>query len=171
MTVRASALPTESSLASGYAGADLADAYVIMLPSGVTRDINCLAKEILAHPSAWFTALLRLRDGIVAPFGIKTTRTLLKDAAPEKIYFFPVGRRTSTEVIVGEVDVHLDFQASILLGKGFPDGRQELILTTVVHCHNRLGRIYLFLIRPFHGVVVRDFMRRAERRLQRSAPG
>jgi Protein of unknown function (DUF2867) len=169
--VRASALPTESSLASGYAGANLADAYVIMLPSGTTRDINGLAKEILAYPSAWFRALLSLRDGIVAPFGIKTTNSLLKDAVPEKIYFFPVVRRTSTEVIVGEVDVHLDFQASILLGKALPDGRRELILTTVVRCHNRLGRIYLFLIRPFHSVVVRDFMRRTEWPLRRSAPG
>jgi hypothetical protein len=53
---------------------------VIMLPSGATRDINGLAKEILAHPSAWFRALLRLRDGIVAPFGIKTTSNLLKEA-------------------------------------------------------------------------------------------
>ena len=141
-----------------------------MLPSGTTRDINGLAKELLAHPSARFRALLSLRDGIVAPFGIKTSSSLLKDAVREKIYFFPVVHRTSTEV-VGEVDVHLDFQASILLGKALPDGRQELILTTVVHCHNRLGRIYLFLIRPFHGVVVRDFMRRAEWRLQRSAPG
>jgi hypothetical protein len=170
MTVRASALPTESCLAIGYAGADLADAYLIMLPPGATRDINGLAEEILAHPSAWFRALLSLRDGIVAPFGIKTARSLLEDEAPEKIYFFPVVRRTSTEVVVGEVDVHLDFQASILLGKPLPDGRQELTLTTVVHCHNRLGRIYLFLIRPFHGVVVRDFLRRAEWRLQRSAP-
>jgi len=168
MTVRASVLPTGSALASGYAGADLADAFVIMLPSGATRDINGLAKEILAHPSAWFRALLSLRDGIVAPFGIKTTSRLLNDAAREKIYFFPVLHRTATEVIVGDVDVHLDFQASILLGKALPDGRQELILTTVVHCHNSLGRIYLFLIRPFHGVVVRDLMRRAESRLQRS---
>jgi Protein of unknown function (DUF2867) len=84
MTVRVSALPTESSLASGYAGADLADAYVIMLPSGTTRDINGLAKEILTHPSAWFRALLRLRDGIVVPLGIKTTSSLLKEAVPEK---------------------------------------------------------------------------------------
>jgi len=170
MTVRVSVLPTESSLANAYAGADLADAYVIMLPAGTTRDLNSLAKELLAHPSAWFRALLSLRDGIVAPFGIKTSGSLHKNAAREKIYFFPVVRRTPTEVVVGEVDVHLDFQASILLGKASPDGRQELILTSVVHCHNRLGRIYLFFIRPFHGIVVRDFMRRAELRLQLSVP-
>jgi hypothetical protein len=60
---------------------------------------------------------------------------------------------------------------SSLLKEAVPDGRRELILTTLVHCHSRLGRIYLFLIRPFHGVVVRDFIRRAEWRLRQSAPG
>jgi hypothetical protein len=159
MTVRASALPTESSLASGY---DLADAYVRhdtryqWFGEGNLGPSFCLVQGTCAC-------------GIVAPFGIKTTSSLLKEAVPEKIYFFPVVHRTSTEVIVGEVDVHLDFQASILLGKALPDGRRELIPTTAVHCHNRLGRIYLFLIRPLHGVVVRDFMHRAEWRLRRSA--
>src|SRR5271154_4388710 len=71
---------------------------------GLIPPISGQSQELLAHPSAWFRALLSLRDGIVAPFGIKTSGSLHKNAAREKIYFFPVVRRTPTEVVVGEVD-------------------------------------------------------------------
>jgi hypothetical protein len=30
-----------------------------------------------------------------------------------------------------------------------------------VHCHNRLGRIYIFLIAPFHRWLVQAILRRA----------
>jgi hypothetical protein len=32
-----------------------------------------------------------------------------------------------------------------------------------VHCHNRLGRIYITLIAPFHRLVVEASLRRAAR--------
>lgn len=37
-------------------------------------------------------------------------------------------------------------------------------LSTVVHCHNRLGRVYLFAIGPFHRLIVQSGLRRAARR-------
>jgi hypothetical protein len=30
-----------------------------------------------------------------------------------------------------------------------------------VHCHNRLGRFYIFVIAPFHRLVVKASLRRA----------
>jgi hypothetical protein len=40
----------------------------------------------------------------------------------------------------------------------------EAVLTTVVHCHNLLGRVYLGVISPFHRLVVRSNLARAARR-------
>ena len=43
------------------------------------------------------------------------------------------------------------------------DAQARLTLSTVVHCHNRLGRVYLFVIAPFHRLIVRSGLRRAAR--------
>jgi hypothetical protein len=39
-----------------------------------------------------------------------------------------------------------------------------VVLTTVVHCHNLFGRIYLRVISPFHRLVVRSNLARAARK-------
>jgi hypothetical protein len=38
------------------------------------------------------------------------------------------------------------------------------VATTVVHCHNTLGRVYLAVIAPFHRRIVRSALQRAARR-------
>ena len=63
--------------------------------------------------------------------------------------------------MLGEDDRHLDFRASLLLRPCEAESGTELVATTVVHCHNVLGRAYLMVIRPFHHLVVRSNLRRA----------
>jgi hypothetical protein len=41
--------------------------------------------------------------------------------------------------------------------------RHQVIATTVVHCHNLLGRLYILAIAPFHRLVVRSALQRAAR--------
>jgi hypothetical protein len=43
--------------------------------------------------------------------------------------------------------------------------RRELVVTTVVHCHNRLGRAYLAAIAPFHRTILRANLHRTVRML------
>ncbi|MGO8646631.1 DUF2867 domain-containing protein, partial [Rhizobium ruizarguesonis] len=63
--------------------------------------------------------------------------------------YFPLLSKSATELVVGEDDAHLDFRFTIQLRTDAANGR-ELVVGTVVHCHNRLGRIYLAMIAPFH---------------------
>ena len=66
------------------------------------------------------------------------------------------------EIVVGEDDRHLDFRASFLVSPaGAPAGGAQLTASTVVHCHNLLGRTYLFISAPFHRLVVKASLRRA----------
>ena len=58
-------------------------------------------------------------------------------------------------------DKHLDFRASAFYQAGAPSERPRFVLSTVVHCHNALGRTYLALIAPFHRLVVQAYLRRA----------
>ncbi|WP_188762045.1 DUF2867 domain-containing protein [Sandarakinorhabdus glacialis] len=155
--------PSGSALAPGYAGADLVDAYAIALPADATRDIEALARAILTHPPAWVGTLMLLRDAIMGRLGIKTAGQLrTRGDRRDRIDFFPVVSRSDREILVGEDDRHLDFRASVLV---FADGGQDIVsMTTVVHCHNRLGRFYLMVIGPFHVVIVRTFIRNAARR-------
>ncbi|WP_407654554.1 DUF2867 domain-containing protein [Bradyrhizobium prioriisuperbiae] len=72
--------------------------------------------------------------------------------------------RTTLELILGEDDKHLDFRASVQLRSRRDDAYDEVILATVVHRHNLLGKIYFRLISPFHRLVVRSNLARAARR-------
>jgi hypothetical protein len=84
-------------------------------------------------------------------------------AASEQAHvdFFPVQSRSDHEIVLGENDRHLDFSLSLLLRPTPDTAGAELVATTVVHCHNLLGRTYLQAITPFHGLVVRSNLRRA----------
>ncbi len=151
----------ESGTAGLFPGANLADAFAIRLPAGSSRDAARLARFMLAEQAPWFHALMGVRDMLVAGFGIKTSKQL-QAAAPtegdDRIYIFRVHAVSANEMILGEDDRHLDFRASVLVRS------DDLVVTTIVHCHNLLGRLYLTLIAPFHRLVVKANLQRAARR-------
>lgn len=161
------ALPAQSSITHLYQSVNLADAFAIRLPSGASGDPELLARFIFAHQPAWIGKLTNLRDAIVARFGLKTARhlaTLANGAKAERLGIFKVYSANETEVVVGEDDTHLDFRLSILCSGGpDADSGRALTLSTVVHCHNLLGRVYIFCIAPFHRMVVKASLRRAAR--------
>jgi hypothetical protein len=66
---------------------------------------------------------------------------------------------------MGENDRHLDFRVAVLVRTDAQGGR-ELIVVTVVHCHNRLGRTYLAVIAPFHRTILRANLERTARMLE-----
>ncbi|QGZ66921.1 DUF2867 domain-containing protein [Paraburkholderia acidisoli] len=178
MRARAVAPPAESALAASFARAHFVDAYAIALPTGAPTDIDTLAEAVLRDPPEWFRALLAIRDSAMSNFGVKTSRELRAAAqrdGGDHIDFFRVTSRGEHEILLGEDDLHLDFQLSLLRrarGHGdtrhagdIADTRAELVATTAVMCHNLLGRAYLKAIMPFHRLVVQSNLNRAARRL------
>lgn len=163
--VRAVSAPTDSALAPLYADADLLDAFAIALPAEATGDIGRLSRAVLGQPAGWAKALMRIRDAVMAPLGVKTSKAIARARQDgEHISFFPVLARTADELIVGEDDRHLDFRAATLL-RATADGQgRELVAITVVHCHNLLGRAYLAVIASFHRTIVRNNLARAAQR-------
>ena len=166
-SVRAVALPAESAIAHLFGGAHLADAFAVTLPAEAPRDAEALARAVFSDPAPWFRALLACRDAIVRPFGVKTSGQLrheLGTDASARIDFLPIVGRQPDELIIGDDDKHLDFRASVLLRRSANGEPRELVVTTAVHCHNALGRLYLFVISPFHRLVVRSNLARAAAR-------
>ena len=167
-SVTAVALPEAASIRTMYASTDLADAYAIRLPAHASSDPEQLARLILSNQAPWVGQLMRMRDAIVGRFGIKTAQQLQNapDAAVGgRIYMFKIYAKTAHEVVLGEDDSHLDFRLSVLHEPATTaaGSTPRLIVSTVVHCHNRLGRAYIALIAPFHRTVVQSALRRAAR--------
>lgn len=160
-------LPAGASVAALYASTNLADAFSVRLPAGTCRDPAVLWRFVMSHQPAWIRWLTSLRDTLVSCFGLKTARQLGRqtDAAhTERIAFFKVYAKSASEIVVGEDDKHLDFRLSVLCSPdAAPTTGGRLTVSTVVHCHNLLGRTYIFVIAPFHRLVVKSSLRRAAR--------
>jgi hypothetical protein len=151
--------PGDSLISSWYPSADLLDSYAIDMPTAQTGDMRQLAMRALGDSPIWFRSLLAIRDAIVRPFGVKSSRQL-RESRPSgaRVNFFPVILENENEIILGEDDRHLDFRLSLLRTRA--DDETSIAATTVVHVHNRLGQVYIFVVRPFHHLVVRRFMAR-----------
>ena len=161
------ALPPGSAVTRAYPSVNLADAFAIGLPAGASTDPEVLARFLFAHQPAWIGGLMKVRDLLVAGFGLKTGKhlaSLAEGARAHRVGIFKVYSVSETEIILGEDDKHLDFRVSVLCPvAALPHASRQLVVSTVVQCHNRLGRAYIFLIAPFHRAVVKASLRRAAR--------
>jgi len=163
-TVHSVPLPENSLIHSAFTMTDLADAYATKLPAYVTGGAEEVARIILSRPAPWFRGLMRIRDLVMRCFGVKTSAQLRQEAVSrgsDHIDFFRIITRTPDEIILGANDRHLDFRLSILLRPHASGQGREVVVSTVVHCHNWVGRTYITLINPFHTLVVRSFLVRA----------
>ena len=159
-------LPADSAIVGAYPSVNFADAYAIALPAGASADPERLARFIFSLHSPWVAALMKLRDALVAGFGLKTARSLGSGtaAASDRVGIFKIYSIAPAEIVMGEDDKHLDFRLSLLCpAPSSAQDERRLILSTVVHCHNFLGRTYIRLIAPFHRAIVRSSLRRAAR--------
>lgn len=138
-------------------GCDFADAFGVTV---ARRDIDPTAAMKLAFgtPPAWASALMALRNGIMGRLGYK---------APPIRHGFPVLRQSPDAILSGLDDAHLDFRAMLRIRP--EGGGSHITLTTAVQTHNRLGRVYLAAIMPFHKLIVRSMLRRIAAQLEADA--
>jgi Protein of unknown function (DUF2867) len=137
------------------AGALFVDAYRVAV-DGHALDARIAAEKIFARSPRWIEALLRLRNLVVAPFGLKTSGRG-EPASGGMVGIFPVVSETPQRLVAGFNDHHLDFRVVVDVA-AVADG-QEVIMTTLVKTHNWLGRIYLIVIMPFHRLIARTMLR------------
>lgn len=136
-------------------GAQFIDAFRIEVGATAVNAREACTRMVV-HGPRWVDALLRLRNILVTPFGLKTSGE--GEPAPGgSIGLFPVVSETPERLVAGFNDHHLDFRLVVEVG-GDATGRQ-VTSTTLVRTNNLLGRTYLTLIMPFHKLVVRSMMR------------
>ena len=138
--------------------ADWADAYEIETQREFP-DMKSAALCIVGGMPRWAKPLLWLRNVIVAPFGLKPGDQRIVQADVEHVDFFPILSETDEQIVLGLDDRHLDFR--ILLERQAAQSGARYRLTTLVERHNLFGRTYLFLITPFHKLIVRSVLTNA----------
>ena len=159
-----SQLPDTSWLHTYMAPTDYVDVYAADLSARADLqacDIRQLGGHFADVDMAWVKALLAIRDGLVAPLGLKTTKFLEtqgqilpadEKAVGDRIAFFKIYHIDTDEIVLGEDDAHQDFRLSIYR-EGGPSPR--LHMATCCKRHNVLGHAYLALILPFHKSIVK----------------
>ncbi len=155
-------IPAHSRIAAHADGAYFQDAWAI--PS-VAVERSALAHLLLAarRMPGWIDVCMRLRNRVGRLVGLKDLGVLsdvASDKSPEsyapgdRVGIFTLIENRFDEVLVGDRDRHLDVVLSVHR-REHADGRGvDVTVTTVVHIHNRLGRLYMLPVRPMHRRIV-----------------
>lgn len=140
--------------------ADFADAFSLVVDDPAV-DAIVAAHLAMDRPPGWIDGLMSLRDLLVRPLGLRT-RHDQSLTLTQRIGVFPVLSQTAERVVLGLDDRHLDFRLAVDVAR-LDDRRREVIATTLVQTHNRLGRTYLAIVLPFHRRIVPAVMARVAR--------
>ncbi|WP_146165942.1 DUF2867 domain-containing protein [Stenotrophobium rhamnosiphilum] len=140
-------------------GFTFSDAYRVV---GARSDLNArqAARAIFNSPPAWVNALMALRNWIVGWFGLKAGTRSTATNEPSRVGIFPIVLESPQEILLGMDDHHLDFRLIVTLDSTSAS-TQTITVTSLVKTHNRLGRVYLTMILPFHRLLARTMLARA----------
>lgn len=132
-----------------YIGADYVDSYSATVADGSPMTADVLFERMFIQLPPFVLQMLKLRDVLVKPFGLKTGVTFR-----ERII-----ERDEEEIIIGAQDKHLSFWVSVYCTKP-NNSPQTTAITTVVKYHNFMGKCYFAAIKPFHKFIVRRLFRK-----------
>jgi len=138
-------LPAHSALWSHHRDGDFLDCY-----SCASALPPQQAVELAFTMPGWVDGLLKLRNSLVKPLGLKTGIDN-RDAGDA---IFPITHESDSELLLGTDDSHLNFRIAMMQHEG------RVYMSTWVHPHNWLGRAYLQVVMPFHVVICRNSIKR-----------
>lgn len=158
-SVRASETPSFSALHGSLSTAYFHDCYTVALPPDARSPLE-LYLSFVSRTPRWIDVLMAVRNKIVAQLGLKDMGALsnIDRAKPAAAYrigdqagIFKLLELHEDEVILGETDKHLDVKVSV--ARQNHADRTAISVSTVVHVHNALGRLYMFFVVPAHRVI------------------
>ena len=158
---RPSTVPAESVINEHLLGAYFYDCHAIEVPcsSRTALDHFLIA---FAHTPPWVNSLMALRNQVVQLFGLKNLGGLdaFDPSKPESAYLpgdrvgiFTLISKSDNEVLLGDSDKHLDVVLSAFKHPTASNGTHSFAITTVVHVHNLLGRLYMLPVTPLHKLI------------------
>jgi hypothetical protein len=151
--------PPDSAILQLLPCAQFHDAWAVEAGEPDLSALEQFLKAASATPR-WVNALMKLRNRAVALVGLKNLGTLAQ-AKPAHMYeprqrvgIFTLISKAENEVLLGDSDKHLDVTLSVHKSTPAPGTPVMITVTTVVHVHNLLGRIYMLPVAPMHKLIV-----------------
>lgn len=135
--------------------ADWADCYQLVTDRQFNSAFD-IADQMIGKQPAWIAFLLKVRDIVVSPFGLKTTG-YISSRAGRTVGFFPVLSESEERLVLGADDSHLNFRLVVNLIRD--GGQSKVSVTTLIRRNNWVGRFYLPLIMPFHVMITKYCLR------------
>lgn len=164
-----STVPLASTINARLAGAHFYDCYTIPVPDN-TRTALGYFLVALANTPSWVNTLMVLRNKIVRLAGLKDIGglgelSLTKFASAyvpgDRVGIFTLTSNFANEALLENHDKHLHVVLSVFKHPLDQDGVQFVSVTTVVHIHNLLGRIYMLPVKPMHKIIAPAVLARA----------
>jgi hypothetical protein len=165
-------VPHDLKISEFVSGSHFADCFVSPNPKPSLSAMEIFLKTVNSPP-AWVNALMSLRNRLVQLVGLKNLGGLhgasqRKSAADYKIGdragIFTVLYLSDNEVVMGDKDKHLEVRVSVSK-RTDASGQSQIVVCTVVHEHNALGKFYMFLVGPIHKGIVPAVLRTGLREL------
>ncbi|MCG8610429.1 MAG: DUF2867 domain-containing protein [Pseudomonadales bacterium] len=160
-------VPADSEIANSLAGAYYSDSYRF----STERKNRTTLKIWLDHAEntpAWINFLMAVRNNIVSVMGLKnlghlgsldTTKQADEYRVGDRVGIFTLLSVSDNEIILGDSDKHLDVKVSV-----YKESKDTnlISISTVVHVHNLMGKIYMLFVTPFHKMIVPSTIFKAE---------
>jgi hypothetical protein len=167
MQIRRTLLPENSLIEKSFPKIDYSDSYTARFRSNQPIELkDCVALFLFNSPK-WVNVLMDIRNVLVAPFGLKSDKqepqgqsanSEIVIAKGSRIDFFDVLDFSDREVLFGMTDKLLDVCASVFLQH--IHSHYEISLSTTVKYNNLMGKVYFFIIKPFHMLIVSNSLQR-----------
>ncbi len=159
-------IPRNDQIFISFGKVNYKDSFCLSLETKNRFDVDFIILKIIKSLPKWFMFLLNLRNAIVSIFGLKTGKIediydnldnldFKQDQSIGEIFII---LKENHHLITELKDKHLDFRFSILIRE--EEGITKVSLRTIVKINNILGKIYFFLITPFHRLIIPKILKR-----------
>lgn len=116
-----------------------------------------------SKPPGWVRLLMKTRNFLVGMVGLKAAEISVDQS---RVGAFPIVSQTPNKVVLGFDDWHLDFR--ILVETADVGEKTVVTVSTLVNRKNWFGRAYIFMITPFHVLIVRQSLGNLERQIPKA---
>ena len=164
-------IPRSEKILVSFGQVNYEDSFCLILETKKIFDIDFIIFKLIKSLPKWFKILLNLRNTIARIFGLKTggienifdNSARLSIKQEQSIGDFFILLKCKKHLITELNDKHLDFRFSILISEN--EGITKVSLSTIVKLNNFFGKIYFFLVKPFHRLIIPNILKRLSNEL------
>mgnify|MGYP001266556502 FL=1 len=158
-------IPRDDKIFISFGKVNYEDRFCLIHETKKIINIDFIIVKLVKTIPKWFDLLLNLRNVIASIFGLKTGKigNIYKNS--EKLIFKQdqmigdifIFFKDKNHLIAELKDKHLDFRFSIFIRQ--KEGITKVSLSTIVKINNFFGWMYIFLIKPFHRLIIQNFLK------------